>query len=69
MIILSSVAHLALKAEDGDAQKHGGSDANAQHHRFGVVETVGKMIIVVSRYYCKHILWNLEKQVCKHSNT
>lgn len=49
-IMLSSVAHLALKAEDGDAQKHGGSDANAQHHRLGVVETVGKTAVRVSRY-------------------
>lgn len=49
-IILSSVAHLALKAEDGDAQKHGGRDANAQHHRLGVVETVGNMTVMVSKY-------------------
>ncbi len=39
-VILPAFAHLALKAEDGDTQTHCGSDANAQHYRLGVVETV-----------------------------
>lgn len=36
------LADLALKAEERHTQAHNSCDADAQNHRFSVVETAGK---------------------------